>query len=199
MPGMKVTVDAAMRARDVSRAQPHHDAAAEAAIADVPTLRSTPGTRITPAPAPATATPQPPRPAPPRPRPGPPVPGPANQPAPRHSAKPAPPPRPAVAPEPAPAQQPIEAPYAAAAELSRDHEPESHQAEPPSAAQEGRDADGAPGSGRDVRSGPGSGRRPGASECAAADHTGAEPIPRMLSDPSDARPLTRALSRSRGH
>jgi len=29
MPGMKVTVSAAMRARDVSRPQPHHEAAAE--------------------------------------------------------------------------------------------------------------------------------------------------------------------------
>jgi hypothetical protein len=43
MPGMKVTVDAAMRARDVSRPQPHHDAAAEAAVADIPTLRGAPG------------------------------------------------------------------------------------------------------------------------------------------------------------
>ena len=75
MPGMKVTVDAAMRARDVSRPQPHHDAAAEAAIADMPTLRGTPGTRVTPVPAPATHAPEPPHPAPPRPRP--PVPGPA--------------------------------------------------------------------------------------------------------------------------
>jgi hypothetical protein len=31
MPGMKVTVDAAMRARDVSRPRPHHEAAAEQA------------------------------------------------------------------------------------------------------------------------------------------------------------------------
>ena len=33
MPGMKVTVSAAMRARDVSRPQPRHEAAAEEAAA----------------------------------------------------------------------------------------------------------------------------------------------------------------------
>jgi len=124
MPGMKVTVDAAMRARDVSRPEPHHEAAAEAAIADMPTLRGTPGTRITPVPAPATRAPEPPHPAPPRPRP--PVPGP---PAPEHSAKPAPPPRPAVAPDPVPPPPPTKAPYAPVVEPSGHHEPASHQAE----------------------------------------------------------------------
>ena len=33
MPSMKVTVSAAMRARDVSRPQPHHEAAAEEEVA----------------------------------------------------------------------------------------------------------------------------------------------------------------------
>ena len=33
MPSMKVTVSAAMRARDVSRPQPHHEAAAEQDVA----------------------------------------------------------------------------------------------------------------------------------------------------------------------
>jgi hypothetical protein len=36
MPGMKVTVDAAMRVRDVSRPRPGHDEAAQAALADWP-------------------------------------------------------------------------------------------------------------------------------------------------------------------
>jgi hypothetical protein len=145
MPGMKVTVDAAMRARDVSRPQPHHDAAAEAAIADMPTLRGTPGTRVTPVPAPITRAPEPAHPGPPVPRrrPGPPVPGPAGQPVPRDSNKPAPPPGPAVAPEPAPVPHPPMAPNAGRTEASHQGEPASGQAQPPPAGQPGRGSGGA--------------------------------------------------------
>jgi hypothetical protein len=146
MPGMKVTVDAAMRARDVSRPQPHHDAAAEAAIADVPTLLGTPGTRVTPVPAPATRAPEPPHPAPPRP--WPPVPGP---PAPGHSGKPAPPPRPAVAPDPVPAPPPTKAQNASAGDPPGHHGTASDQAEPRSATQPRREGQGAPGTGRPAR------------------------------------------------
>ena len=133
MPGMKVTVDAAMRARDVSRPQPHHDAAAEAAIADMPALRGTPGTRVTPVPAPTTRAPEPAHPAPPVPRhrPGPPVPGRAGQPVPPDKNKPAPPPGPAVAPEPAPAPHPPMAAHAGPTEASHQDEPASRQAQPP--------------------------------------------------------------------
>src|SRR5262249_59468650 len=71
MPGMKVTVSAAMRARDVSRPQPHHEAAAEEnSAAARPASRPRTGT----APAPDSnggagpaAAPAPPPPPPPRP------------------------------------------------------------------------------------------------------------------------------------
>src|SRR5262250_2787178 len=82
MPGMKVTVSAAMRARDVSRPQPHHEAAAEEnSAAARPASRPRTGTAPAPdgkagqaaAPAPPPAPPG--RPAPPgTPRPAPPAP-----------------------------------------------------------------------------------------------------------------------------
>ena len=75
MPGMKVTVSAAMRARDVSRPQPHHEAAAEqnspparprAKAAPRPTGNNAPGQAAKPIPPPAPRH----RPTPPGPRPG---------------------------------------------------------------------------------------------------------------------------------
>jgi len=56
MAGMKITLSSAMRARDVSRPQPHHDAAAQAADAAEPavlagTARAAPAPRPSPAPA----------------------------------------------------------------------------------------------------------------------------------------------------
>jgi hypothetical protein len=152
MPGMKVTVDAAMRARDVSRPQPHHDAAAEAAIADMPTLRGTPGTRITPVPAPPTRAPEPARPGPPpRRRPGPPVPGPAAQPVPAGDNKPAPPPVPAVAPQPAPAPQPYTAQNDRHTEAAHQGEPGSRGEQQTTDGQPGRDNGGASAPGRSRR------------------------------------------------
>jgi len=150
MPGMKVTVDAAMRARDVSRPQPHDAAAAEAAIAGLPALRGTPGTRITPVPAPITRVPEPAHPAPPVPRrrPGQPVPGRPGQPVLLDSKKPAPPPEPAVRPEPSPAPQPPMTPNAGPTEGSHQGKPKSYQTQPPQAAQPGRDAGGASGPAR---------------------------------------------------
>jgi hypothetical protein len=74
MPGMKVTVSAAMRARDVSRPQPHHEAAAEqnspparprARAAPRPTGNHGPGRAAAPIPPPAPRH----RPTPPGPRP----------------------------------------------------------------------------------------------------------------------------------
>jgi hypothetical protein len=70
MPSMKVTVSAAMRARDVSRPQPHHEAAAEEEVAaarpaspqraktDLPPLRGTGPARV-PVPAAPAAPPVP--------------------------------------------------------------------------------------------------------------------------------------------
>jgi translation initiation factor IF-2 len=75
MPGMKVTVSAAMRARDVSRPQPHHEAAAEqnspparprAKAAPRLTGNNVPGQAAAPIPPPAPRH----RPTPPGPRPG---------------------------------------------------------------------------------------------------------------------------------
>jgi translation initiation factor IF-2 len=153
MPGMKVTVDAAMRARDVSRSQPHHDAAAEAAIADMPTLRGTPGTRVTPVPAPITRAAEPARPGPPAPRrrPGPPVPGPADQPVPARNNKPAPPPVRTLAPQPASAPQPSTSQNAAPAEAAHQGEPGSRGGQPPPDGQPGRDNGGASAPGRPRR------------------------------------------------
>jgi len=74
MPGMKVTVSAAMRARDVSRPQPHHEAAAEqnspparprARAAPRPTGNNGPRPAVTPIPSPGPRH----RPTPPGPRP----------------------------------------------------------------------------------------------------------------------------------
>jgi len=153
MPGMKVTVDAAMRARDVSRPRPHHEAAAEAAIADMPTLRGAPGTRVTPVPARITRAPEPPRPGPPAPRrrPGPPAPGPAEQPVPLERNKPAPPPVPAVAPEPAPAPQPHTAPNDGPAQAAHRGEPGTRRGQRPADGQPGRDNGGASAPGRSRR------------------------------------------------
>ena len=53
MPGMKVTVSAAMRARDVSRPQPRHEAAAEEAAA---AARPAPASRARTAPPPPRGT-----------------------------------------------------------------------------------------------------------------------------------------------
>jgi hypothetical protein len=55
MPGMKITVDAAMRVRDVSRPRPDHEAAALAAEALAAADRSSPPRRRDPAPPAATA------------------------------------------------------------------------------------------------------------------------------------------------
>jgi hypothetical protein len=83
MPGLKVTVGAAMRARDVSRPRPDQNAAAEEAIAALPMLRSAQTSRLPPLgrdlAAPAPFPPR--RPAPPAPRPAA-VPVPAPPPAP---------------------------------------------------------------------------------------------------------------------
>jgi len=106
MPGMKVTVSAAMRARDVSRPQPHHEAAAEQ---DSPPVR--PRARAAPRPAGnsgpgQTAAPVP-RPAP-RHRPAPPGPIPDGAAPPERGKVPRPaarPPRPAAAPPREPGQQ----------------------------------------------------------------------------------------------
>jgi hypothetical protein len=43
MPGMKVTLDSAMRVRDVSKPLPHHDEDATAKVADWPAARPRPG------------------------------------------------------------------------------------------------------------------------------------------------------------
>ncbi len=49
MAGMKITLSSAMRARDVSRPQPDHDAAAQAADAAEPAARPAPAARPSPA------------------------------------------------------------------------------------------------------------------------------------------------------
>lgn len=46
MPGMKVTVDVAMRVRDVSRPSPEHDSAAQASLADWPGPRPAPAAPV---------------------------------------------------------------------------------------------------------------------------------------------------------
>jgi hypothetical protein len=169
MPGMKVTVDAAMRARDVSRPRPEQDAAAEAAVADLPALRTAPGTRVMPVPSsaaprgPAGARAVPagaravPAGGPPRHRPGPPVPGPTGQPAPRESnaargnQRPAPPPQPAVAPPPAPAGEPSTVPNAPAAHPGPERETGDHQAGEPAPTGPERGEHGGPAAARPAR------------------------------------------------
>jgi DNA polymerase-3 subunit gamma/tau len=149
MPGMKVTVDAAMRARDVSRPHPEHDADAEAAIASMPALRGTPGTRVAPLPSPPVRAPERPRtaatgqPPLPRHRPGPPVPAPASQPPPS--------PEPAVAPGTAPAPQPTTALNGDSVQPSEQRQPGTGRPQTPPAGRPEADRRGTPGSARPGR------------------------------------------------
>jgi hypothetical protein len=115
MPGMKVTVSAAMRARDVSRPRPDHVAAAEENLAAgrpaAPPVRRTGPGRASVPPGPATRVPAAGVPGPGSPRPAG-VPGPTGVPGPATVAKPAPPRRPGgggrPAAEPATASGPVE-------------------------------------------------------------------------------------------